>query len=220
MAQEEPNSSYVRRYARLARALNLIAFVVFVAWFFLSASRFQVGALFLIACLFALAGLGLCLILGPRKVYTPGFLYGCSFIVLLFLLAGAWAIMGPSFVRAREFARRARCAENLENIYSAIEAYRQSHQGEYPPTLQSLVEAGLLDAERLHCPGTPAGSGIGYEYFPPAAADTRPATQPHVLVRDRTGNHGSNVNDKRLEEGRNVLYANGNVNWVDTRSQE
>ncbi|HOD84233.1 MAG: hypothetical protein BWX88_01363 [Planctomycetes bacterium ADurb.Bin126] len=151
----------------------------------------------------------------PKPSESPT-LYGCLTIILLFLLALGYAMFAPSIRRANEFARRAKCGENLKTIHSAIEAYRQSHSGEYPPTLRSLVEAGLLDAERLHCPGTPADSGIGYDYFPPGGSSTQPATQPHVLASDRKGNHEW----RKSNEGRNVLYVSGLVTWVSAPPDE
>ncbi len=143
----------------------------------------------------------------PKPSESPT-LCGCLTIILLFLLALGYAMFAPSIRRANEFARRAKCGENLKTIHSAIEAYRQSHSGEYPPTLRSLVEAGLLQAERLHCPGTPDGSGESYDYFPPSPATSQPLAS-HVLVRDRKGNHQWQQED----DGGNVLHDNGLIQW-------
>ncbi len=140
-------------------------------------------------------------------------------MILLLLLALGYGILAPSLMRARLLARRVACAENLEKIYFAIEAYRESYSRQYPPTLRSLVEAGLLDAERLHCPETDDDSGDSYDYFPPSPA-TSQHFESHVLVRDRAGNHGGNADDKKVDEGRNVLYANGTGQWVDRRPEE
>jgi hypothetical protein len=60
------------------------------------------------------------------------------------------------------------CGANLSEIGKAVYLYRAQHSGGFPPTLEALVEANLVDPVRLRCP---AHAG-GYFYHAPANDET------------------------------------------------
>ncbi len=65
----------------------------------------------------------------------------------------------------RELARRSICQANLNTIAKAIDAYR-SKCGTMPDTLQTLVDAGLIDAKAIRCPAASSGRPCDYVYLP------------------------------------------------------
>src|SRR5438067_1623369 len=62
-----------------------------------------------------------------------GTLTGCMIPVLL-----------PSLNRARETANRVKCGANMRQVGQALVVYASSNQGQYPPSLNTLVQMQLL----------------------------------------------------------------------------
>ncbi len=83
-----------------------------------------------------------------------------------------------------------RCGFQLKKIGLVLEQYATGNNG-YPPTLNALVEKGLLSPGDLKCP---AGAR-GYFYFPPTA-------NARIFACDLAGNHG---------DSRSVLFRDGSV---------
>jgi hypothetical protein len=77
-------------------------------------------------------------------------LYGLAAIVFTGLLS---AMTLESFVKMIETSRAIRCRENLKAIAFAVGQYQDAHSGEYPPSLQVLLDGGYIKkAEILSCP--------------------------------------------------------------------
>jgi len=67
---------------------------------------------------------------------------------LLFLVFGVIALIGVS-----QSLLRPTCKDNLEQIYQALRAYADRHDGAFPKRLEALVEQGYLDSPNwLTCP--------------------------------------------------------------------
>jgi hypothetical protein len=103
-------------------------------------------------------------------------------------------------MKMREKARRAKCQNNMKQIYYAISNYRDDHSEQYPASLDELDETYIDDLAVFKCPSSanPAPSspsGGDYEYhagLSPAARSTEP------LVEDKDGNHPDGVNILRV----------------------
>lgn len=57
------------------------------------------------------------------------------------------------------------CQQNMQQIYAAIERYRQRNKGEYPKDLNELVPRYLSEAGKLRCPADISGKPVSYRYF-------------------------------------------------------
>jgi competence protein ComGC len=76
-------------------------------------------------------------------------------MLAVLLVAGALALVEvrvASCAFAVELARRARCRSNVRAMYEALRAY-EAHYGEPARSLEILVREGLLERDRLVCPG-------------------------------------------------------------------
>lgn len=103
------------------------------------------------------------------------------------------ALFLPAVQAGREAARRASCTVKLKNIGVEIASYRQSHNGDYPPTLDDLS----LPAASLQCPSNDSlGMGHDYVYAPPVEKDSDTA----MIACEIFANH---------IRVRNVLFADG-----------
>lgn len=105
---------------------------------------------------------------------------------------------GGALINAKEKALRLKCQNNLKQIHAALDEYRGKFDG-YPSSLDALVEKKILNAALLRCPSanTSAGS-IDYK-IDPSATDGRP-----LCCCKQAWHQG----------GRNVLKADGSVEWV------
>ncbi len=66
----------------------------------------------------------------------------------------AWfEVAAPRMWERQVLAARAECKRNLQKVQWALEAYHRTNDGQDPGDLQQLVEAGLLEAECIFCPG-------------------------------------------------------------------
>ena len=105
------------------------------------------------------------------------------------------ALYLPAIQAAREAARRSSCVVKLKNIGLEVISYRQSHNGDYPPSVQDLS----LPASLLQCPSEPSpGPEPDYVYAAPTDKNSHDA-----MIACET-----NTNHPRL---RNVLFADGHV---------
>jgi prepilin-type N-terminal cleavage/methylation domain-containing protein len=118
-------------------------------------------------------------------------------IAIIGILVG---FLAPGAMKLREKARRAKCQNNLKQIYYAVSAYRDDHNEQYPPSLDVLSGTYLDDLAVFKCPSsasaTPASPAAGdYEYhagLSPASASTEP------LAEDKDGNHPDGVSILRV----------------------
>lgn len=113
----------------------------------------------------------------------------------------AASILLPSLARARELAKRSASLSNLRGIGMACHIYANDNADKFPPSLDVLVDAGLVAREALHSPrDNLEGESYVYVSQPSAAhADVR-----NVLAYERVGG----------EEGTCVLFVDGHVEWL------
>lgn len=155
------------------------------------------------------------------------------------------AIFLPDFLqpccRSRETANRVKCAANIRMLGNAVLFYAQSHQGQFPDSIETLLQAQPVDEsymELLICPTTNDEARADadrklaiekvYSRGQPsqfALSQTRPwlhisyvyagrgmsaQTAPDAIVLYETiSNHD--------EDGMNVLFADGHVDWFIKR---
>ena len=114
------------------------------------------------------------------------------------------ALLLPAVQASREAARRASCTVKLKNIGLEIIAYRQSHNDDFPPSLEVLASERHLDPKLLQCP-TDEGPADhpDYVYAPPAVKDMHET----MIACDSEGRHPGL---------RNVLFTDGAVKSVST----
>ncbi|MFW6189783.1 MAG: FHA domain-containing protein [Planctomycetota bacterium] len=123
-------------------------------------------------------------------------------------LANGWfGTLAPRLREQRVTEAREACRQNLYAISRGLRGYAEAHSGREPEALRELVSEGLLDPERLACPGARL-DGLerrGYSYFP--VGTERPYD---VVVADRSP-------DYHQGKGGWVLRRNGRVEWVPGR---
>ena len=134
---------------------------------------------------------------------------GFTLIELLVVIAIIGILVGflaPATMRIREKGRRAKCQNNLKQIFYAISQYRDDHNEQYPESLDQLYSQYIDDLSVFKCPssknGAPTSPSAGdYEYKPglsPASSSTE------ILVQDKEGNH---------PDGVDLLHVGGQVDF-------
>src|SRR6516225_4992316 len=82
---------------------------------------------------------------------------GKALAVVVLSILGVLALAGillPSLCRSSETANRVKCASNLRQIGQSIQIYAESHGGQYPDSLATLLLTTDLAAECLVCPSS------------------------------------------------------------------
>ena len=140
---------------------------------------------------------------------------GFTLIELLVVIAIIGILIGflaPGAMRLREKARRAKCQNNLKQIYYAISSYRDDHNEQYPSSLDELGKYVDNDMEVFKCSSSknpvPATPGAGDYELKTGLSPDSPSTDP--LVEDKDGNHKDGVNVLRVG-GQVVSQPNGEI---------
>lgn len=132
----------------------------------------------------------------PRRgmsCWTIGLL-SCLGAVALVLIGVAllffFAARQPEFRQLMSVGvQMGQCQQNMQEIYAAIERYRQRNNGQYPKSLNELVPRYLAEAGKLKCPADASNQPVSYQYQRPAA--NAPETTPlltcdhHVVAQQK-----------------------------------
>ena len=119
----------------------------------------------------------------------------------------------PGVARNREVALGVECRSNLSKIGKEISMYAALNQDAFPADLEALVTEQGMSRKMLQCPSAGGKRQCDYFYFylpPPGepAEDPADIADDLVLACDLRGNH---------REGRNVVYASGEVKWFEEK---
>ncbi|MEQ8221530.1 MAG: hypothetical protein ABRQ37_04455, partial [Candidatus Eremiobacterota bacterium] len=115
----------------LDRLFQPLIFIIFATLFLLP----FIWSLFHLIYLFTHRVLSL---LNPGKDPVKSFLFPSAGIVLFYILL--FLIMLPNFLSARASGQLAACESNIKNIATALEMYATDNKGDYPPSLEYLLE--------------------------------------------------------------------------------
>ncbi len=101
----------------------------------------------------------------------------------------------------------AHCDEGLKQISEAIKAWQKEHQGEYPDSLETLVEAGVITLWELVCPASDYGPGENaYAWRGSGMRDEHPWELMLVYCKQ-----------PRHKGRRNIMLKNGRVERLPER---
>ncbi len=118
-------------------------------------------------------------------------------IAIIGILAG---LLAPGVVKAREKARRVKCANNLHQIWLAISQYRDDHNEQYPKSLDELYDSYIDDLAVFKCPSAagdkPASPSAGDYKYNTVIGPSSKSTAP--LLEDKDGSHPGGVNIIRV----------------------
>jgi len=181
----------------------------------LAVAALVLGICGIIPCLGVLLGL-IGIVLGivalARNVGGKGFAVGGIIAGLVGIVIGQALLVSmlmPALNRAREQAKRALCAGNLNGIAKGIIMYGTENQDAFPPNLDVLVRQGKVPRKMLQCPSVERRRRCDYFYLAPSAkGDDVP--DDLLVACDLRDNHDG--------EGRNVMYATGYVKWLKEKA--
>jgi hypothetical protein len=138
----------------------------------------------------------------------------------IFILAGiVLGLVGIGVVAAlargsfNKGGDRKACAANMRAIGQACINYANSHQGNFPASLDVLAGAGgaPLQASQLACPNAgKKGRGGGYVYVPGHRKSDDPNS---ILAYEPLGNH-------KKKPGGHVLLVGGAVKWIGEKQYD
>lgn len=111
----------------------------------------------------------------------------------------ATSITLPALSQGRGAAKRAVTLSNLRQVGMGLLMYAMDHDGRFPPTLETLVEANIVEAKVLRSLGPP---GRPFSYIAGQSADSTDARD--VLAYELRPD----------EYGASVLFADGHVEWL------
>jgi len=148
---------------------------------------------------------------------------------LLILLGCAGILMGilyPDPMAGREGIRRAVCMNYVHQIGLAMVEYADAHEGNYPPSLGTLMQEGYLTTQKVFfCPSS------GHRMPPDFPVDLKKADLPvlnqiekfgsYEMVKGLRHENRSNVivlydkPDNHGSAGRNCFFDDGHVRWFE-----
>lgn len=99
-------------------------------------------------------------------------------------------------------------ARNLRQLGPALLTYAEQNEGWLPPTLDALMDEGMIDAQRLVSPLEPGG-GYSYVYIDGQSYNMDPY---NIVAYENPANHG--------HAGTVVLFLDSHVEWMDTNTLE
>ena len=129
-----------------------------------------------------------------------------SSLVPILCLGFFTVIFIPSMtIETNTLSWRYSCLTHMDRIAKAITLYSDAHDGQWPPTLTSLADEGLIKPEQLALPSVkrPKREGAWF-YLPPADG-----AAPTSLVASSYTHHFN-------EPGRCILRADRSVEWLDS----
>ncbi len=112
------------------------------------------------------------------------------------------SILLPSLSRAREIAKRSVSQSNLKGIGMGCHVYANDNADKFPPDLDALIRMGAVTEQMLRSPRDEADG------------------RSYVYIAGQSPGRGNPANDvlayERLtgEEGTNVLFGDGHVQWM------
>ncbi|MGB2753587.1 MAG: hypothetical protein WBD75_07520 [Phycisphaerae bacterium] len=126
----------------------------------------------------------------------PVLRWAAVILPLIFLCLGLLvAMLLPAVSGALDDAKKSRVASTLSQLGKAMHAYSSANEGRYPESEEELVETGGIDKELLN--------DESIKYFEYRGAGRRKTDLPSSGV----------VAYAELEDGFNVLYNDGHVEW-------
>ena len=141
---------------------------------------------------------------GENKGFTIGELV-MVFAIVIIIGAAMW----PLVRKSHRDMEKVVCANNLRELGLAMYIYAREHEGQFPPEIKTLYdEQYLADPRFTDCPASKTvGTPDNPDYIYTSGLSVRDRSLKS-LVRDKAKNHYP-------EEGENVLYLNGTVEWED-----
>ncbi|MBD3379026.1 MAG: hypothetical protein GF408_01000 [Candidatus Omnitrophica bacterium] len=128
-------------------------------------------------------------------------------LILVFAFVGLLAAVLFPFIR-HTLAKtdKVLCANNIREIGRSLYIYAREHEGNFPPTLNTLYdEKYLSDVKLLDCPANRNTGDLEYpDYIYTGGLNVNDASRKELL-KDRKRNHP--------DRGRNILYLNGDIYW-------
>jgi hypothetical protein len=110
------------------------------------------------------------------------------------------SVMVPSFGRAREVARQTVAQTNARSIAMGCHIYADDHDGNFPPSLETLIDEGHLTLQMLSSPRSWGTDDVDYAYI---AGQTTSADPRNILVYETVG-----------AEGRAVAFVDGSTRFL------
>jgi prepilin-type processing-associated H-X9-DG protein len=145
-----------------------------------------------------------------------------------------WLVRSPQPLtkyggRSREVANRVKCASNMRQLGQVISHYSRVNGGQRPPALQAFLDAAAdqdVGIEVFVCPSSNDEKAVGpttrgsfemltrgphlsYIYVAPEAGETDGGDS--VVLYERASHHS---NDGQLDDGMNILFGDGHVEFV------
>jgi hypothetical protein len=130
-----------------------------------------------------------------------------SAVICLLLLVATASLVPARIARAAEI-KRGFCQRNLSLLHDRLANY-QIQFGKPSDSLKTLLDREWALPKDLICPGNEELS-IGYFYYPERTIGRNEVSRK-ILACDWKESHSG---------GRNVLYANGNIEWLNEKELE
>jgi len=112
--------------------------------------------------------------LSGRGMAIAGLIIG-YLVFALTLLAVVASLMLPVFMKTSQAGNQIKAVSNAKQIIIGMKMYAADHDGNYPPTLDALVEEGILPDQRIfEFPPAMNVPGQGWEYLGAGHGDSSP----------------------------------------------